>query len=69
MAFHTHQTFLVDAVVVVAAAGVEVIAGLLSIAAAPANAAVLAIPDPYGVAVEGGARAAARRRRRRGGRG
>jgi hypothetical protein len=35
-------------VVVVAAAGVEVIAGLLSIAAAPANAAVLAIPDPYG---------------------
>lgn len=41
-------TFLVDAVVVVAAAGVEVIAGLLSIAAAPANAAVLAIPDPYG---------------------
>lgn len=64
MAFHAHQTFLVDAVVVVAAAGVEVVAGLLPVAATPAHAAVLAVADPHGVAIESRARAAARRRLR-----
>ena len=42
------MTFLVDAVVVVAAAGVEVVAGLLPVAAAPSHAAVLAVADPHG---------------------
>lgn len=43
-----NKTFFVNAVVVVAAAGVEVVAGLLPVAAAPSHAAVLAVPDPHG---------------------
>jgi len=37
---------------VVAAAGVEVVAGLLAVAAAPAHAAVLAVADPNGCGKE-----------------
>ena len=39
-------TFLLDAAVVVAAEGVNVVAGHLSLAATPAHAAVLAVVDP-----------------------
>ena len=41
------STFLFDAVIVVAAAGVEVVAGLLPLAPAPPHAAELPVPDSH----------------------